>query len=792
MKKINNILALLVMALVGLSLTACSEDDLDTNQFRGDVSLNAFGPNPVMRGGTLRFVGSNLDQVASINIPGVGAVTNIAVIRAGVPSEIRVGIPKDGPTVGRVTLNTRTGLAIPTLTDLTYIEGVEVTGFTPAEADPGTIIKIEGEYLNLVYSIGFADNVVVSSSDFKSWDRYAIEVAVPEAAKTGKIELYTADLTVQGDDELDYQTIVTDDALIVGLPTTSKIASPRGTAGDDMTVTAKAGETITLTGKFYNVVDAIKFGSFKTEEFTASEDGTTLSFVLPAEAPSGAINLVCKSGVETPAGILKAVVPSNLAAAPAPVKAGQPLTVTGQDMDLVASVLFAGKEGSVAGGDITVEAGKVVVAAVPETAIDGQLLLILASGETVAADYTLVKPAVTAYNANPVSAGAPLQITGTDLDLVKSISFGSGVATLEEGAVSADGTTITVTVPMDGQSGEPELQLANGTSVKAPALAIDEAVFCYITELPTDDNKPSAGDMLMVPVKNGDKLTNVFINGNEVHFIYNEKTAMLAISIPSNAKATSELKLVSSNGEIAYEIPVLPNTEIYTTIWTGSWACASWAGNQDLAWGGYDWSTVTAGTMLEIHLARTVQGQWGCISLRHGNSWGPLPEPIPGQYDLNEDGDIVLTIELTQAVINDLVDNGGLVVTGDNYTLTKVVLHEHIDLETAIWTGPWTCSGWSGNQDLAWGGFDWTTIKANSTMRFYYQKIDASAWGCLSLRHGNSWGALPEPIPGQYDFTEAEGCIEVVFTANVLADIIDNGGLVMTGDNFILTKVTYE
>jgi len=32
----------------------------------------------------------------------------------------------------------------------------------------------------------------------------------------------------------------------------------------------------------------------------------------------------------------------------------------------------------------------------------------------------------------------------------------------------------------------------------------------------------------------------------------------------------------------------------------------------------------------------------------------------------------------------------------------------------------------------------------------------------------------------------------VVFTANVLADIIDNGGLVMTGDNFILTKVTYE
>ena len=31
MKKIKNILALLVVALMGLSLTACSEDDLDTN-----------------------------------------------------------------------------------------------------------------------------------------------------------------------------------------------------------------------------------------------------------------------------------------------------------------------------------------------------------------------------------------------------------------------------------------------------------------------------------------------------------------------------------------------------------------------------------------------------------------------------------------------------------------------------------------------------------------------------------------------------------------------------------------
>ena len=62
MKQYKNLFAMLVIALAtGLSLTACGEDDYDTNQYVGDVSLNVYGPSPVMRGGTLRFLGSNLE-----------------------------------------------------------------------------------------------------------------------------------------------------------------------------------------------------------------------------------------------------------------------------------------------------------------------------------------------------------------------------------------------------------------------------------------------------------------------------------------------------------------------------------------------------------------------------------------------------------------------------------------------------------------------------------------------------------------------------------------------------------
>ena len=71
MKKISKIFAMLVVALVGLSLTACSDgDDLSTDQYGNDISLQSFGPCPVLRGGTLYLYGTNLDQIESVNLPG--------------------------------------------------------------------------------------------------------------------------------------------------------------------------------------------------------------------------------------------------------------------------------------------------------------------------------------------------------------------------------------------------------------------------------------------------------------------------------------------------------------------------------------------------------------------------------------------------------------------------------------------------------------------------------------------------------------------------------------------------
>ena len=338
MKKIKNIFALAVIALAGLSLTGCSNDDLDTNQYQGGVSLNVYGPSPVMRGGQLRFLGSNLDQVREVILPEKISITNIDVVQSGVPSEIRITVPKDGPLPGKVILVTNTDQRIETITDLNYIEGIEITNMTAA-AMPGDVIKIEGDYLNLIYSLAFADNVIVSSNDFVSWGRYAIEVRVPEEAKTGKLELYTADLTTIDKSKVEYQIIETEKALEIGVPTISKLKG-RNEVDALGNITAKAGETITVTGSYFNVVSDITIQGVSATDVKIANDGTGIMFTLPAEAPSGDIVLTCKSGVEVPVGTLTTVKPTNCVATPNPAKAGNALTINGQDMDVVTSVEF--------------------------------------------------------------------------------------------------------------------------------------------------------------------------------------------------------------------------------------------------------------------------------------------------------------------------------------------------------------------------------------------------------------------------------------------------------------------
>ena len=804
-------ITLLAVALMGLSLTACSKDDLGTDQYKGGVSLNVYGPTPVMRGGTLRFLGSNLDQVREVIIPQGISITSIEVVKSGVPSEIRVAIPKDGPVPGLVTLVTNTDQRITTKTELNYIEGIEITSF-PASAMPGDKIKIEGDYLNLIYSIAFADDVLVGESDFISHDRYAIELIVPEEAKTGKLELYTADLTVVDKNSVEYQIIQTETAIEIGLPTITSIKG-RNTAEAQGEITAKAGETISITGTYFNVVADVTVGGVSVTDLKIANDGKGIIFTLPAEAPDGDIVIKCKSGVEVPVGSFVSVKPTECVATPNPVKAGEALQIDGKDMDLVVDVEFADAKGeyTIAGNQNIINTTQAYAVTVPETATEGTLMLVMANGSRIDVPFTLVKPTITAYNVNPVSAGAALQISGTHLDLIKSITFGGGEVAVEASSITGDGTTITITVPMEGTSGKPVFKLANETSVEGPELSINEAVFCYITAMPefNDDNTPSAGDTFTVPVKNADKLTKVYVNGTEVRYVYSEKNSTLTFGIPQNAKAKSTLKLESSNGEIEYTISVIPAGSITQVIFEGPFELTWSTSTQGLIPASV-FDNIPDGASVTIVFDYTVtggnpqmkvnNGSWGHIILETGLA--PAQETL---YPFDPNGH-ELAIPLTSAAINNLkasaTDWGGiLIIHGSDAIINKISLLIEIPQETVVWEGKAVADDW-GNQPyvLSDGGTELLEagMKVGSIIRCYLTTTDAS-WNCQIVDgHWNPNTAFPDCdfSAGSWNLEEHKGAIEFTVTDYIYEHITAKGGwggsFLLNGDNVICTKVTVE
>lgn len=136
-----------------LTFTACDNgDDEDTNQYKGGISLNVFGPSPVSRGGVLRFLGSGMDKVTAVAIPGCDDITDIEVVS---DTEIRVTVPQTAQP-GLVVLKTPKG-DITTKTELTFTEPIALEAFAPAEVKPGSELTITGEYLNLIKEVIFAD-----------------------------------------------------------------------------------------------------------------------------------------------------------------------------------------------------------------------------------------------------------------------------------------------------------------------------------------------------------------------------------------------------------------------------------------------------------------------------------------------------------------------------------------------------------------------------------------------------------------------------------------------------------
>ena len=767
MKKIFQLTSLLVLG-VALVLS-CAKTELSTDQYDSEkVLLQAYGPQPVVRGGVLRFVGSNLHMVATVTIPGVEPLVPEAV-HTGMHSEIRVTVPKDGPEVGYPVLTLKDGTTITGKTRITYSEPISIDSFSPAEALPGSEITIQGDYLNLIHEVIFADKVKVSELDFTAHDRYSIKVRVPANAQSGKVGLGTIDeLNTEDEDILASLNIVeTETALVV---TTAK--------GSLAASTLKAGQNLVINGTNLNLTTSVILEGASVTDFTAS--ATSLSFALPATVTDGEVVMVMASGVEVSAGNLTTVVPVVSGVTPIPVKNGAEITLVGSDLDLVSGLDFPNSSGA----EFAFAEGK-ITATVTEKAQEGDIVLHLVNGKSVTADLTLVKPTVTGFSANPASAGSDVTIEGSDLDLVEGVSFLIGEEEyLAVKEIEATETTVTVAVPTAAIKGKIILNLKNGSDVEGLELDVDKPVAAYLVSVPTDVFK--VGDLFLADIENVEHLQQVLFDEIEVQFVVNN--GKLYATVPAGVKKGTILHLVSDNGTLDYAINIDPGDRIVTTIWTGP-STVTWGGGAvtALSWGGYDWSTVKAGLYLKA--VYTIDDPAGCIRFGNG-SWASIPSLAglaqDGNLPLQEGGHAVL---LTQEDLDYLSTSGGLVVCGTGYTITEIQLVELIPQETIIWTGPSTVT-WGGGAvtALSWGGYDWSTVVAGSSIAAHYT-IDDPA-GCIRFGNG-SWASIPSlaGLAQDGNLPLQEGGHTVVLTQEDVDYLATSGGLVVCGTGYTIASI---
>lgn len=511
---------MLVVALVGLSLTACSDgDDLSTDQYGNDISLQSFGPCPVLRGGTLYLYGTNLDQIESVNLPGADPITAYEILQSGYNSKISIQVPAEKCETGQIVLKTKKGGEITSVSPITYREDIEITKFFVGSegtmvGNVGDVVTIKGDYLNLMHGVIFAGSDTIKEAEFVGHDRYTIQVKIPAEARTGVITL--TDTTKDG------TSLETKEELTINTPEATPIK--------DRTI--KAGEILSIKGTSFDQIVSVKFeGATVNAADFKSQSVAEITVAVPAKATDGTFYVVTKSGIEVPVGNIITVVPTQLVATPNPVKNGAELTITGKDMDLITGIAFPNAATSQLN---KVETTK-VTATVPEDAQEGDITLSLANGKTVTVAYTLVKPTVASCTPAAITAGEKTIIKGTDLDLVKSITFPGDVEQTVEKFAAQNAQAIAVTVPAACAGTGFKLNLKNGTTIEVKdALSIKAATDPAIASI--TPGEATAGSTITITGKNFQNIQNLYIGSYKVNRYTSRTNTEIVCQVPANAE----------------------------------------------------------------------------------------------------------------------------------------------------------------------------------------------------------------------------------------------------------------
>lgn len=559
------------------------------------------------------------------------------------------------------------------------------------------------------------------------------------------------------------------------------------------------GATMRITGTKLNEVQEVLFpeGNQKLTPSTTTIKGDftlqssqELSVTVPDMCVPGKLRMLTKSGdtIESKTFITFAEEIKASTLDPNPVHPGGVLSIKGEYMWNIGQVIFFDHV-VVDAEDFLLNTRHEIQVRVPMEAKSGDVAY--NDGSEGAENIVIGHLDVDAVKATGVSNPTPefgeeITITGENFDLVTTIDF-PAVADVTDFTVAEDGKSLKVKVPVNCVSGQVVLNSLSGLT---SSVDITVPLATVSSTAPTKDVK--AGQTITIKGDKLDRITHLVLPAIDAIFTDFKKSATeISFVVPEGMGDGKVVLVQHANYSVESDKISMYSEAPEVSIWAGKFEIGNWnAGMQELAWGGYDWSTVKAGQVLTVYLTPDFSNGWAQIRLGNG-SWSALPgtdDTIP-----LAEGDTKVSVTLTQAMIDEMVANGGLVICGAYFTINKITLSI---LETTIWSGNFALGSWAqGLQDLSWGGYDWSQVSAGTTLKLYYE-VDASV-GYINIRFGNgSWAALPSTqswgSDGNASPDPSETSIKTVLTADDLDQLNNAGGLVICGAGIICKKVVLQ
>jgi len=559
------------------------------------------------------------------------------------------------------------------------------------------------------------------------------------------------------------------------------------------------GATMRVTGTKLDQVQEVLFpgGNQKVTPSTTTINGDftiqnseEMTVTIPDQCVPGKLRLVTKSGdiIESKANISFAEEIKVSSFTPNSVHPGDVVTIKGEFVWNIGQLVFFDHV-AVDAENFLVNTRNEIQVRVPMEAKSGDVAY--NDGSDGAENITLINLAVDAAKATGVSNANPefgdeITITGENLDLITSIDFPS-VAGVEDFTVAADGHSIKVKVPATCVSGTVTLNSASGLTT-----SVDIAVPLASVSGTSPVKDVKAGQTITITGDKLNRITHLVLPGIDGNFTdFTKTTTKITFVVPEDMGDGKVVLVQHENYSVESDKISMYSDAPETTIWTGNFEIGNWNGGmQDLAWGGFDWSTVKPGQVLTVYVTPDMSEGWSQIRVGNG-SWTALPG-TDDTYALTAE-DTKFSVTLTQDMINELIANNGLVVCGAYFTVTKITLSV---LENVIWSGSIAIS-WDpvAMTDLSWGGYDWSQVAVGTTLKLYYE-VNPSV-GYINIRFGNgSWAALPSTQgwgnEGNASPDPSETSIKTVLTAEDLDQLVNAGGLVICGAGVICKKVVLQ